>query len=362
MSALFHPYLCGRKAAEWLINMKKVVSLLLTLVLMVGLLSTAVFAEEGADYDVIRFEQVKSKKSDKGLFTLTSTKVDVDGWYCGGSHTLTIIAENGLTITRIEAEIGYYFRNYSEVGVSGDAVKNNSPEKNGDTVIVSQINSSEFSFTGGSRFVQFKNIKVYYCTHSFDENGICELCHYADESKHEHIFDDNNVCACGKTRCGVNGHTLENGICEFCHYVDESKHEHIFDDNNNCACGKTKCDVGEHVLENGLCKFCDFFDESKHEQHIFDDDNNCACGKTKCDVEGHSYVTICQVCGAEAPENYVPEVSGGYTASTLSQGNMTIVVGIACVALGLVGGLLIGKKKKKSVPANAHEEEIKDNE
>ena len=298
--------------------MKKVVSLLLTLVLMVGLLSTAVFAEEKEQSDVIRFEQVLTKRSDKGLFTLTSTYADGDGWYCDDSDTLTITAAKGLTITRIEAEISYQYYYYGEVGVSGNAFKENYPMKNGDTVTVSRINSSEFSFVGGNYYVQFKNITVYYtCTHSFDENG----------------------------------------ICEFCHYVDESKHEHHFDDNRNCACGKTKCDVGEHVLENGICEFCHYVDESKH-KHIFDDNNNCACGKTKCDVEGHSYVTICQVCGAEAPENpvvdtpliQVEDAEKGMSheeglGSTLSQGNLAIVCSVAGLAVGMAVMFFIMKKK-----------------
>ena len=35
-------------------------------------------------------------------------------------------------------------------------------------------------------------------------------------------------------------------------------------------------------------------------------------------------------------------------ASTLSEGSLAIVVGVACLAVGLVGGLLLGKKKKTS--------------
>lgn len=41
----------------------------------------------------------------------------------------------------------------------------------------------------------------------------------------------------------------------------------------------------------------------------------------------------------------------GVSGSTLSDGNMTIVVGAACLAVALVGGLLIGKKKKNSAAA-----------
>ncbi len=60
----------------------------------------------------------------------------------------------------------------------------------------------------------------------------------------------------------------------------------------------------------------------------------------------HVHTYICE-CG----DIYIPDG----TASTLSEGNMTIVVGVACLALGLVGGLLIGKKKK-NVAANGKED------
>ena len=45
MSALFHPYLCGRFAAEWLIFMKKLTAALLVLAMLIPL-STAVAADE----------------------------------------------------------------------------------------------------------------------------------------------------------------------------------------------------------------------------------------------------------------------------------------------------------------------------
>ncbi len=245
--------------------MKKIVSLVLVLVLCVGMLSTVAFADEEMS-DTITFEQVYSKKSENGLFTLTTTEVDKDGWYGGDTDTLTITAADGLTITRIDAVIGYFSWNYNNVGVSGSAVKDNLPSEDGDIVTVSNINASEFSFVGGSNFAQFKNITVYYMwphTHSYDANNVCSVCH------------------------------------------------------------KTK---------------------------------------TKCDVEGHNYVSVflCDCCGEEAPEGYDPEnVSGAVGAvvvetpegelglgSSLSQGNMTIVCSVATLALGLVGGLLIGKKKK----------------
>ena len=37
---------------------------------------------------------------------------------------------------------------------------------------------------------------------------------------------------------------------------------------------------------------------------------------------------------------------GNLLAATLSAGNMTIILCLVCLALGLVGGLLIGRKKR----------------
>ena len=58
----------------------------------------------------------------------------------------------------------------------------------------------------------------------------------------------------------------------------------------------------------------------------------------------HNYqpLYICRDCGAET--NVPPDGAG----STLSEGNLTIVCSVACLALGLVGGIVIGRKKKTS--------------
>ena len=112
-------------------------------------------------------------------------------------------------------------------------------------------------------------------------------------------------------------------------------------------------------MNNGFCEFCEYFDEAKHE-HIFNDDGECAsCGKTKCELGEHDYESVyrCRWCDKEAPEGYVPQGQGSANdpaASTLSQGSVTILGCMACLAVGLVGGLIIGRKKK---PAKASEKE-----
>ena len=77
-------------------------------------------------------------------------------------------------------------------------------------------------------------------------------------------------------------------------------------------------------------------------EHTYDGNGECFCGVTRGDVEGHDYAYICRRCRREAPSG---------SASTLSEGNMTIVCTVAGVALGLVGGLLLGRKKKPTAAA-----------
>ena len=49
--------------------------------------------------------------------------------------------------------------------------------------------------------------------------------------------------------------------------------------------------------------------------------------------------TVCKNCG---------EILNSRSGSTLSEGNMTIVVGVAALAVGLLGGFVLGRKKQKT--------------
>ncbi len=268
--------------------MKKLISILLAILLLVSVLPMAAFAEEELT-DTLEFVNSKTVTSKSGLFTLTTNRVDNDGWFGGSHYDLTIRAEeDALLIKSIEAEIGWYSHLYGGVGVSGTAVKEEPyPTEDGQTVTVSNINSLEFSFAGGSYPVQFKDITVHY-------------------TKHSHSFDENNMCVCGARGCDGGQHVFDNGICVICHYFDETKHTHIFDDNNVCACGVKGCDIGEH-----------------------------------------SYKYTCEFCGEEAPENDTPEGAAS-TASIFFHGNLAIITAIAGLAVGVAGTLLITKKKKSA--------------
>ena len=220
--------------------MKKLISILLAILLLMSILPMAAFAEEDVSTDTIGFVDSLTATSENGFFTLTADAIDhQDGWNGGGRYTLTIRAKNeAIIIKSIEAEIGFYYQYYDKVGVSGTAVKEDTPSKNHETVTVSNINSSEFSFTGGDDFALFKNITIHFC-------------------------------------------------------IAAHKHSYV-----------------------------------------------------------PTTVYVCDICGTEAPEDYVPEVSGGNTASTLSEGNVTVLCSVGCLAIGFLVAMFIFKKKPATVSSN----------
>ena len=67
----------------------------------------------------------------------------------------------------------------------------------------------------------------------------------------------------------------------------------------------------------------------------------------------HIYCFVCDSCNKSLTKSDLLKAWGNTaTASTLSEGNLTVIVGVACLAVGLVGGLLIGKKKTKTALAD----------
>lgn len=291
--------------------MKKIISLLLALLMLAGLLSTAAFAADKEMTDVIEFEVVESKTSNSGLFTLTTNDVDQEGWYGGNKwHTLTVSAlKNSIMITRLEIVLGFNASTYGDAHLSSGVRKESETWEDGKSVTVMDINSPSFSIDGDDTksWTQYKDIKIYYkcATHDYDENNICRICNQSKCDNEGHNYDANHVCT---------------------------------------VCKKTICEAEGHSLDNGFCKFCDYFDETKHE-HIFDDNNECRCGKSKCDVNGHNYVSVllCECCGEQAPEGYVPD-----SGSALSKGYPEIVFAVGGMAIGVIATLLISRKKKKS--------------
>ena len=140
--------------------MRRIISLAICL-LMVFALSVPAFAAE-EKCDIITFENVTSKKSDNGLFTLKTNKVSSQGWWCGeNKYQIKILGEPELTITRIEAELTKNGAFYKDVAISHGNIQEKKWIEN--IFIVTDIDSRGFYFNFDSeRYYTFKDIKVYY--------------------------------------------------------------------------------------------------------------------------------------------------------------------------------------------------------
>ena len=112
--------------------------------------------------------------------------------------------------------------------------------------------------------------------------------------------------------------------------------------------GRGKVVKDSHDFDkNWVCKNCGAADPEKHRHSYVD--GICACGL---EHSPHDYqptaVYRCE-CGKAAPEDFVPV---GGEGSTLSEGSLTIICTIAALVLGLGGGFLLGRKKKKPALAS----------
>ena len=77
-----------------------------------------------------------------------------------------------------------------------------------------------------------------------------------------------------------------------------------------------------------------------YDGHYYVDSKCFACGY-ECTHEG----VKCNTCGKNLSQKAIS--SEGGIASTISEGNISVIVGIACLAVGIGGGYLLGKKKKE---------------
>ncbi len=305
--------------------MKKLISLLLALVMLLSLGVTAFAIEKdpetGELYETFIFEDYHLDPSvvnrsgigatiSGDIFTIKGNYVDANGYVLyGGSKNIYIrITPNegkNVTITRIEARLfddGWF----GDIGISSGVKNPNSGLVAAGTMVeVQKVNSQEFAFEGGLAFCYFDLIKVYYtCNeHIWNEDNHCEVCDITKCEYEGHSYDKNNTCInCGVTKCEVEGHN--------------------YDENNTCInCGMTKCEIEGHIYENGVCTRC------RHE----------------CENEFHNGVYACPDCGMEFdPTQGNPLISG----STISDGSLTIICTIAAAAVFGISGYLLGKKKK----------------
>ena len=78
-----------------------------------------------------------------------------------------------------------------------------------------------------------------------------------------------------------------------------------------------------------------------YDGHYYVDGKCFACGY-ECTHEG----VKCNTCGKNFSQKAIS--SEGGIASTISEGNVSVIVGIACAAVFGIGGYLLGSKKKKA--------------
>ena len=109
----------------------------------------------------------------------------------------------------------------------------------------------------------------------------------------------------------------------------------------------------KHIFTDSKCQVCGY-----ECQHDFDAEHKCrVCGMTECQLAGsHDFVDgVCQVCGYNCPcrDGNCPECGRAVSSASvpptgfaLSQGSVTVVVGVACLALGFLGAALVFRKRK----------------
>lgn len=147
--------------------MNKIISLLLALMMLLSLGVTA-FAET-EKYEIFERFQFGGYGSDARVetehFILESSWHSYDDVEGGGNNAFVRIKAkkgSGLIIKRIEANVSCYASRYSQVGVTAGVKRETGNISNDSIVYVDSINKSEFEFAGGSNYVCFDMIKVYY--------------------------------------------------------------------------------------------------------------------------------------------------------------------------------------------------------
>ena len=204
-------------------------------------------------------------------------------------------AGKNIIITRVEANVSAYGNYYGGVGVTAGTKREEGKVPNNSIVHIDGINSDNFAFEGGTEHVYIDMLRVYYkcAEHEFGNDGYCSIC--------------------GKPSCDIAG-------------------EHTWDSNDQCeVCGIHKCTLnGEHEWgEDGRCEKCWVF---------------------KCEVTGtHDSVRLikeCAYCGEKLSEEIIP-AENNMTGTTFGGGNIAVIAGAVCLAVGVGGGYLLGSKKKK---------------
>ncbi len=108
------------------------------------------------------------------------------------------------------------------------------------------------------------------------------------------------------------------------------------------------CQHDQGFTADGICNLCQW--QCTHDQG-FTADGKCKICQWQCTHE--KSITRCAVCDKEmtAETETTPETTPETeppTASTLSEGSLTIIVGVAAAVVFGLGGFFLGRKKKKN--------------
>ena len=275
---------------------KHVLTILITAIMVIGLIPFAAFAADG--------EPVEYKPS--GTITITGGNYITSS----GNYTvkqLTLYARSTLTIGKdAKITVSRSVENMGTLNILGTLdVANCSEAFNIGTIHVSCSGTIKGNISN-------MNGTVVYDKHIW-KDGVCTVCGVrgCEIGELEHVWENGVCTVCGVMGCKIGklGHVWENGVCT--------------------VCGVKGCEVGEfeHAWKDGVCTFCG------HE----------------CTNEFHNGIHVCPDCGMELNPTQGNPLS---SASVLSEGNQTIVVGVAAAVIFGFSGFLLGRKKKP-MPANA---------
>lgn len=201
--------------------MKKIASLLLTAVLLAAMLTVFAVPASATSNSRLGTDEVTGEYYEEIYYFYFSDILDVNYIFVGqnfmieankndaalvqiygGNEIYTKVypkEDKNLIITRVEARVTAYLKYYGEVGVTAGTKREKYGVAKNDIVHVDNINSKEFAFAGGTGYVGFDMIRVYY------------------ECAGEHAWDENDKCEiCGIPKCKVNGEHNAVLVCSDC--------------------------------------------------------------------------------------------------------------------------------------------------
>ena len=134
-----------------------------------------------------------------------------------------------LIITEVDAVVSTLGNDYGDVGISSGEKREKGRVDNGSTVHVTDVNANTFSFEGGSNWVGFSDITVYYsesatAMHAFDytDNGdgthsqICSLCNsYGTPAQTEVLPYTNTIYVNNYSYTGTNFKVTSNSSADW---------------------------------------------------------------------------------------------------------------------------------------------------